>query len=331
MTLRRQIITASMVAGALFTAMLSWMAWCTYPVPVPDFSSLTVFTGIVLLFWWLVGSIVADATQQQTNRTVTAIRAKLEDGISLRRRADRQRDLLQQFTRDTVPLVMDIAQQAQRAAQQSQGMAKHAQTDLSLAQLAELAEECSLALARLTEHANLGLAQSQLLQHDLTSLTTHEAQLATQLHQLQRLAQQCNILALNAAIETARTLDRSRGVGLLTEEIKQLGTATESMARTVQSHAHALRDQANQSLRTAEPMRRHIETMASEALQVNALADEQWEVMDGMRASQHAMGDPNTTSTQRQHLLTSAETMKSASASLKRSLESLMTSLHVAA
>ena len=60
MRLRQQIIIAATSAGVIFTFMLCWMAYFTYrPTEMPNTATFTAFMGVVLLFWWLVGSMVA--------------------------------------------------------------------------------------------------------------------------------------------------------------------------------------------------------------------------------------------------------------------------------
>jgi len=330
MTLRRTIIVAAMLAGCVFTLMLGWMVYFTYPVPMPSLAAFSAFSGVVLLFWWLVGSLAANVIERDVNRSVSAIRNKLEDHISLRRRLESQRSLIRQFTAQVVPLVASLSEQAQAAVRQSGNLAQPAVSEQSFGQLQHLADECATALGRLIEHANQGLAQLRSLEHDLTGLQHQETQLRAHMEPLQRLAQQCNYLALNASIAHARTLDRTGGVGLLTEEIKQLSTSAEAMTLALQAHAEALQAQAAQSARNAQPLAAHVEAVAGEALGVQALADEQWEVLDTMRRETEALGESHTSTRLRQHLGTTAEAIKTASASLRRSLEGLVNNLQTA-
>lgn len=331
MRLRTQIIFASIAAGSIFTLMLCWMAYFTYPVPMPHPMTFAAFLGVVMTFWWLVGSLVAGTIEKQVARSVAAIRSKLENSVELRRRLEKQKGLLREFSEDTLPIVMDVSEHAQTIAIQSSRLAQNTSPDESLERLARLAEDCSEGLARLARHAHQGSAQAQLLQHDLAALEAQEPSLAAQLDQLGRLAQQCNLLALNAAIENARAADRTRGVGLLTEEIKQLSTAAEALSMSVQAQAAALREHAAQSLRSAAPLAEQVHDIATESEQVRELHDEQCEVMDDMRRAAETMHDGDHPRSLRNQMLTSADALKSASAGLREALESTLKNLQVAA
>lgn len=330
MRLRPQIILASIAAGSLFTCMLCWMAYFTYPVPLPGITTFTAFIGVMVLFWWLVGSIVATTIEKEVHRTVCAIRGKLESSVGFRRRFEKQKELLQEFSKGTLPIVLDLTEQAQIIAKQSDRLAQNSSADASLEQLAKLAEDCSEGLARLAQHANQGTAQAQLLQHDLAALEAQEPPLAAQLEQLGRLAQQCNLLALNAAIENARASDRTRGVGLLTEEIKQLSTAAEALSHSVTAQAHALRDHAQQSLRSAAPLGEQVRVVADEAEQVRSLHDDQCDVMDRMRRAQETLVGGEHPRSLRKQMQASAEQLKHASATLRGTLESTLKNLQLA-
>lgn len=331
MRLRQQIILASIAAGSLFTLMLCWMAYFTYPVPLPGITTFTAFIGVMVVFWWLVGSLVASAIDKEVRRTVAAIRGKLESGVGLRRRLEKQKELLEEFSTGTLPIVMGVSDYANSIVTQSGRLAENTSADESLEQLAQLAEDCSEGLARLAQHAHQGSAQAQLLQHDLAALEAQEPPLTAQLDQLHRLAQQCNLLALNAAIEHARANDRTRGVGLLTEEIKQLSTAAEALSQSVTAQAQILREQAQQSLRTAVPLGEQVRVVAQEAENVRSLHEDQCEVMDQMRRAQETLHGGEHPRSLRQQMLSSADQLKSASASLRSALESTLKNLQVAA
>lgn len=331
MRLRTQIILASIAAGSFFTLMLCWMAYFTYPVPMPRISTFTAFLGVVMTFWWLVGSLVAGVIEKHVTRTVAAIRTKLENSVELRRRLEKQKSLLQEFSEDTLPIVLDLSEHAQTIAKQSTRLAQNTNSDESLERLARLADDCSDGLTRLAQHAHQGSAQAQLLQHDLAALEAQEPSLAAQLDQLGRLAQQCNLLALNAAIEHARAADRTRGVGLLTEEIKQLSTAAEALSMSVQAQANALREHAAQSLRSAVPLAEQVHVIAEESEHVRELHEEQCEVMDDMRRAVETMHDGEHPRSLRNQMLSSADALKSASSGLREALESTLKGLQVAA
>lgn len=331
MHLRTQIILASIAAGSLFTLMLCWMAYFTYPVPMPAPSTFAAFLGVVMTFWWLVGSLVAGTVEKQVTRSVAAIRSKLENSVELRRRLEKQKTLLREFSEDTLPIVLNLSEHAQTIAKQSSRLAQNTNSDTTLEQLARLADDCSDGLARLAQHAHQGSAQAQLLQHDLAALEAQEPPLAAQLEQLNRLAQQCNLLALNAAIENARAADRTRGVGLLTEEIKQLSSAAEALSSSVQAQAAALREHAAQSLRSAAPLGEHVHIIAEEAEHVRDLHEEQCGVMDQMRRSVETLHDGEHPRSLRNQMQSSADALKSASAGLREALESTLKGLQVAA
>lgn len=330
MRLRQQIILASIAAGSFFTCMLCWMAYFTYPVPMPGITTFSAFIGVVMLFWWLVGSMVAGVIDKEVTRTVAAIRGKLESGVGIRRRFEKQKELLQEFSTGTMPIVVGMSDHAQIIAKQSGRLAESTRTDESLEQLAQLADDCSEGLARLAQHAHQGSAQAQLLQHDLAALEAQEPPLAAQLQQLQRLAQQCNLLALNAAIEHARANDRTRGVGLLTEEIKQLSTAAEALSQSVTAQAQALREHAQQSLRSAVPLGEQVRVVAEEAENVRSLHEDQCEVMDQMRRAQETLVSGEHPRSLRNQMLASAEQLKSASSNLRDALESTLKNLQLA-
>lgn len=331
MRLRQQIILASIAAGSMFTLMLCWMAYFTYPVPLPHLTTFTAFIGVMVLFWWLIGSLVAGVVEKEVRRTVTAIRGKLESGVGLRRRLEKQKELLEEFSEGTLPLAIGVSDYANSIVLQSGRLAENTSTDESLEQLAQLAEDCSEGLARLAQHAHQGSAQAQLLQHDLAALEAQEPPLAAQLAQLGRLAQQCNLLALNAAIEHARANDRTRGVGLLTEEIKQLSTAAEALSQSVTAQAQILREQAQQSLRSAVPLGEQVRVVAEEAENVRSLHEDQCEMMDRMRRAQETLVGGEHPRSLRNQMLASAEQLKSASSSLRDALESTLKNLQVAA
>lgn len=330
MQLRQQIILASIAAGSLFTCMLCWMAYFTYPVPLPGLSTFTAFIGVMVLFWWLVGSMVANTIDKEVARTITAIRNKLETGVGIRRRFEKQKELLQEFSTGTLPIVLNLSDHAQLIAKQSDRLAQNSSADESLEHLAQLAEDCSDGLARLAQHAHQGSAQAQLLQHDLAALEAQEPPLAAQLAQLGRLAQQCNLLALNAAIEHARANDSTRGVGLLTEEIKQLSTAAEALSQSVTSQAQNLREHAQQSLRSAAPLNEQVRAVAVEADNVRSLHEDQCDVMDQMRRAQETMIGGEHPRSLRSQMMASAEQLKSASATLRGSLENTLKNLQLA-
>lgn len=330
MRLRQQIITASVTAGIVFTFMLCWMAYFTYqPEKLPNWPTFTAFLSVVLLFWWLIGSIVANVVVRDVERSVSAIRGKIETGVGLRRRLDKQRQLLKQFSSETLPVVMGLADHAAQVAKQSSKLAGSVAQGDTLEQLATLADECSEGLARLAQHAHQGNAQAQLLQHDLANLEAQESPLSAQLAQLSKLASQCNVLALNAAIENARTMDRTRGVGLLTEEIKELSTAAEALAQSVQTQAYVLRESAQQSIRSAVPLHEQVKAVADEAESTRALHDEQCEAMDRLRGAAEVQTGDNSKSLRAQ-MQASAEALKSASQSLRHALETTLKELQVA-
>ena len=330
MRLRSQIILAAIAAGSLFTCMLCWMAYFTFPVPLPGITTVTAFMGVMVLFWWLIGSIVATTIEKDISRTVAAIRGKLEVGVGMRRRLEKQKELLQAFSQGTLPVVLDLNEHAQLIAKQSDRLAQSTSADAALEQLAQLARDCSEGLARLAQHAHQGTAQAKLLQHDLAALEAQEPPLAAQLAQLGRLAQQCNLLALNAAIEHARASDRTRGVGLLTEEINQLSTAAEALSNSVTAQAQALREQAQQSLRSAAPLGEQVRAVAHEAEQARSLHDDQCEVMDRMRRAQETIASGDHPRSLRKQMLASAEQLKHATASLRGTLESTLKNLQLA-
>lgn len=331
MRLRTQIIFASIAAGSIFTLMLCWMAYCTYPVPMPRPTTFTAFLGVIMTFWWLVGSLVAGVIEKQVAHSVAAIRSKLENSVELRRRLEKQKTLLKEFSEETLPIVLDLSEHAQIIARQSTRLAQNSSSDESLERLARLAEDCSDGLARLAQHSHQGSAQAQLLQHDLAALEAQEPPLAAQLDQLSRLAQQCNLLALNAAIEHARAADRTRGVGLLTEEIKQLSTAAEALSASVQAQAASLREQAAQSIRTAAPLAEQVHAIAEETEHVRDLHEEQYEVVDDMRRAVETMHEGDHPRSLRNEMLASANALKSASNGLREALESTLKGLQVAA
>jgi len=324
MRLHRQIVTAAMAAGSLFTLMIYWMVAVTNDLPHPTLAGVCASGAIVLLFWWLVGSFVAHYLQQQVDRTVSALRTRMEEGLRLRRTLDEQRSRIEQFAHVQSPLIAALEEDAQRlAGQYDRLLATHTPQEL-LDQWLQLADECSEALRVLNQQAVDGQAKTSLLHHDLDALDGLRAPVDLQLEALNRLAQQSQLLALNARIEAARCYDRTQGIGLLTEEIRQLADAAASMAGTIESQLQQLVVQAQLATQHTGPMQAHWQAMTAQADDARALQDEQWDLMEQLSQHQHEGMQSPRNSLIRSQIEQATAALRESGANLHRALDALL-------
>lgn len=324
MSLRRQILLATMSAGAAFTLMLCWMIYFTQPIAVimPSTSGLTAAIATILLFWWVMASMAERAIQSRIQKSVTAVRTRLEESFAMRRRMEKQQIMVEQFAQGALPATHALAEQADGIAKHSLELAKNTQPATITSQLRATTRELSDEILRLGDHAQTVAAEADLLHHDLNALAAQNPQLAEQLQQLSQLAKKFNLLALNAAIETARSFDPNRGVGLLTREMKQLSNNAEQMMHTLQEQIAQLSDSLTQNAEASGPLAQHMRILAGDTETLTLFTDEQWSEIDSLQQDD-GMND------HRYRLIDHAQALAEQSTLLKSSLEGLVKNLQL--
>lgn len=330
MALRHQIIAVLWAAGGLFTLMLCWMIYTTSPFIMPIPQTMAAIAAITL-FWWVAGSMLGRALEHRIQRRMEGMREKLEEHAQLRRRMEKQKSLLEQFAARALPVTSALVEHADTITSQSLEYASARGSVVNTEKLLATTDELSEEIERLAGQARSSSSQADILQQDLEELAAQQPELAGQLQQLAQLAQQFNLLALNASIEGRRSLDRTRGVGLLMQEISELGVRAESMSGLLQSQLGQVSDGAVRSSVACEPLVNQVRALASGAETLALLNDEQWQEIERLHRGSENMPSRDGIASLRYRLVDNAQMLAEKTSMLKHSVEGLVKSLHATA
>lgn len=326
MALRHQIIAALWAAGGLFTLILCWMIYTTDPFHLPPLQVLGAI-AVTSCFWWLVGSLLGRSVERRVQARLHALRQQTAVGKQLRHTLDQQQIVLERFAADALPLSRALAADATAMGSHTLALGT-ARAGLVSEQLLATTDELGEEIERMGNDARAQADRAEQLQFELERLGAQQPQLAEQLQALTQLAKQFDLLALNASIEGSRVLDRTRGVGLLVQEMADLGSRAEHTANRLSEDIGQLSDGTAHSQSSVEPLVSGARLLADSADMLALLTDEQWAEIEKLRNGELASNDSTAP---RLALMDSAQRLAEKSSQLRQTIESLLKTLQASA
>lgn len=341
MQLRNRIVTASMAAGCVFTLLLGWLLYGMAPASDRYLIAYSMFSNpatsamasvVVLLFWWLIGSIAGGIAQRRLDQLRRLLRKRVQEAGAARKHVEKQRAQIAQFAASTMPVASGIVGQAGEISLHSQTITDkmaqcyQAMHDTNTVQeLLSTSGELNGEIAKSDQEARAGNIHMETAAFMLDTLRQNIPSLKEHLQLLDAMARHMNLLALNASIEAARA-GASHGLALVAGDVKELSDQTAEAAFTIQQQLGAMEDFSSRSLAALDPLVTNLRQLSLAFATLSALAGSQCQAAERLAEKSEkakAIAAPEEFSRLKQKLLGVVQSLAEQTALLQHSLESL--------
>lgn len=349
MKLRFRMITAALLAGYLFIPLLGALLYWGLPENlrtdlVFHIRSAPDTLGIAFMsisgFWVLAGAIGAYFIQRRIDRSLVAVRRRVQEAFITRRQAEKQREFIAQFATAVRPVASRIVGYASEVATHAQQLATQMhKTSEALAGTREVhdllasSDELSSEIGRSNEETRASNAHLEAAVFTLGTLRQHVPSFKEQLTTLHTMARQLSILAINASIETSRP-GLAPGLAIVAGEIKHLAQQATEAVNNVQQRLSGIEDLSNRGLATLEPLMQNLRQLSMAFATIGSMADGQWKAAERLASKTDkacALTTPEELADTNHKLLDIVQVLADQTALLQHSVETLDQRLRTAA
>jgi len=261
---------------------------------------MTAVNAAVMLDMDFAISVYQEASQEDRQKAVLEIAAKLEGGIGgvVTAVTDRASEL-QSTAQSMTTISEETSHQAANVATASEQATRNVQTVASSTEeLTASAREISQQVVQSTRMINDAVAQANRTNEQVQDLTQAAEKIGEVVKIISNITSQTNLLALNATIEAARAGEAGKGFSVVASEVKALANQTAKATEEIAAQVKAMQEAARSSAQSIQGITATIANVNEAASAISAAIEEQDAAMQEIARNiqQAAQGTQEVTS-----------------------------------